>query len=66
LFSPGTPVSSTNKTDHHDETNAESGAKHHKPNQTNFKMFVFAAMYAFCNVLHWNFEWSISPLFHLY
>jgi hypothetical protein len=31
-FSPGTPVSSTNKTDHHDisEILLESGAKHHK------------------------------------
>jgi hypothetical protein len=32
-FSPGTPVSSTNKTDHHDitEKNVESGIKHHNP-----------------------------------
>jgi hypothetical protein len=32
LFSPGTPVSCTNKTDHHIIT--ESGIKYHKPNQT--------------------------------
>ena len=33
-FSPGTSVSSTNKTDHHDiNINiVESGIKHHKPN----------------------------------
>jgi hypothetical protein len=31
-FSPGIPVSSTNKTDRHDITNiVESGVKHHKP-----------------------------------
>jgi hypothetical protein len=30
LFSPDTPVSSTNKIDSHDIT--ESGVKHHKPN----------------------------------
>jgi hypothetical protein len=34
-FSPGTPVSSTNKTDRHDITEiVESGVKHHKPNPT--------------------------------
>jgi hypothetical protein len=35
-FSPGTPVSSTNKTDRHDITEifVESGVKHHKPNLT--------------------------------
>jgi hypothetical protein len=32
-FSPGTPVSPTNKTDCHDITNiVESGVKHHNPN----------------------------------
>ena len=34
VFSPGTPVSSTNKTDRHDIynwNNVESGVKHHKP-----------------------------------
>ena len=33
-FSPGTPISSTNKTDRHDiaENVVESGAKHHNPN----------------------------------
>jgi hypothetical protein len=32
-FSPGTPVSITNKTDRHDNCDiVESGAKHHKPN----------------------------------
>jgi hypothetical protein len=31
-FSPGTPVSSTNKTDRHDWNIAESGIKHHKLN----------------------------------
>ena len=33
-FSPGTPVSSTNKTYHHDVTAIlfKSGAKHHNPN----------------------------------
>jgi hypothetical protein len=35
-FSPGIPVSSTNKTDHHD---VESGVKQHNPNQT-YKPFV--------------------------
>jgi hypothetical protein len=33
-FSPGTPASSTNKTDSHDYNNwniVESGIKHHKP-----------------------------------
>ena len=34
-FSPGTPVSSTNKTDRHDITEiVESGVKHHKPSPT--------------------------------
>jgi hypothetical protein len=34
-FSPGTPVSSTKRTDRHDinANIAESGVKHHKPNQ---------------------------------
>jgi hypothetical protein len=33
-FSPGSPVSSTNKTDPHDITEIllKSGIKHHKPN----------------------------------
>ena len=35
-FSPGIPVSSTNKTDHHD---IEIGVKQHNPNQT-YKPFV--------------------------
>jgi hypothetical protein len=34
-FSPGTPVSSTNKTDCHDII--ESGIKHHKPNQLHIQ-----------------------------
>jgi hypothetical protein len=38
-FSPGTPVSSTNKTDRHDITEniVESGVKHHKPSQKHFR-----------------------------
>ena len=32
-FSPGTPVFSTNKTNHHDITIVESGVKHYNPNQ---------------------------------
>jgi len=38
-FSPGTPVSSTNKTDRHDITEIcfESGVKHHKPKPEYFK-----------------------------
>ena len=36
-FSPSTPVSSTNKTDHYNITNVvESGVKHHKPNPQNY------------------------------
>jgi len=39
-FSPGTPVSSNNKTDSHDIT--ESGVKHHKSNQpTNQTCWIF-------------------------
>ena len=33
-LSPGTPVSSTNKTDRHDITEILLKVKHHKPNQT--------------------------------
>ena len=37
LFSPGTPVSSTNKIDRHENWNiVDSGAKHHNPNPTLF------------------------------
>ena len=41
-FSPGTPVSSTNKTDRHDiaENIVESGVKHHKPSQKIFPFIV--------------------------
>jgi hypothetical protein len=37
-FPPGTPVSSTNKTDRHDTTEIllKSGVKHHKTNQLLF------------------------------
>jgi len=37
-FSPGTPVFSTNKADHHDDCNfVASGVKHHKPTNHKYK-----------------------------
>jgi hypothetical protein len=35
-FSPGTPVSSTNRTDRHDINICKSGVKHHTPNSISF------------------------------
>ena len=42
-FSPGTPLSSTNKTDRHDiaENIVESGVKHHKPSQKNISVHCY-------------------------
>jgi len=53
VFSPGTPVSSTNKTDRHDIynwNNVESGVKHHKPITclficTYISSFVFGVLF---------------------
>jgi len=42
-FSPGTPVSFPNKTDHHDKTDiVESGVKHHNPKIIHKCTFYFA------------------------
>ena len=45
-FSPGTPVSFTNKTDHHDiaEIFVESGAKHHNHNANHTTINSFYKM----------------------
>jgi hypothetical protein len=37
-FSPGPPVSSTNKTDRHDITEILFKVKHHQPMQTNIRL----------------------------
>jgi hypothetical protein len=52
LFSPGTPVFSTNKTDHHDITIVESGIKHYNPNQE----LPFYPMYSLINCLESSFQ----------
>ena len=63
-LSPGTPVSSTNKTDCHDITEILSGAKHHNPNPHNpliiflfeFALYVstdvFPNLYVYCSLIH--------------
>ena len=53
-FSPGTPVSSTNKTDHHDITEIlfESGVKHHKTKSIFFLCHILAWVTSCFFVLH--------------
>jgi len=55
-FSPGTPVSSTNKTDHQDII--ESGIKHHKPNQIVF-VIIFSSMESKSYILALSAAWWI-------
>jgi hypothetical protein len=51
-FSPGTPVSSTNKTDRHNIV--ESGIKHHQTNNINGLSSEFRGDCSFCCYL-WNY-----------
>ena len=57
-FSPGTPVSFTNKTDCHERYNwniVESGNKHHKPNKAKTCLLRFH-----CVFHHWS-EFGLHP-----
>ena len=63
-FSLGTPVSFTNKTDSHDMQNcnwniAESGVKHHKPNQTHWFFFFFLKIYFLKSVIEISNEFFV-------
>ena len=41
MISPGTPVSSTNKTDRHDQTIVESGVKHHETKGMKYYLYIY-------------------------
>jgi hypothetical protein len=59
-YSPGTPVSSINKPDHHDITERllKSGGKHHKPT----KLFYARTGSKNTNVLHLTHHWCYKNL----
>ena len=63
-FSPGTPVSSTNKTDCHNTLYnlniVESGIKHHNPTPSKCLWYIYC-LYKTCICLHsWNKIWQMK------